>query len=228
MKKMYIVNLDKSRIIILAGLVLAIFGFSFLLGSRFSGAHPNPENAFFNNHNPDSGQNGLLSAPGEDDSQLEALVEEASPQESQVTALPAEDKKLFQENTIKIVEDPFLSSAKPSVERKESFNSDSSSKKNQKAPSKSTSVSSSSAKPVTKTTSNQKSYSVQLGAYVHEKDAISFRKKLLKEGLKEARVDRGIRFYYVRAGRFHNKSDVEQLYKKIHDTMKLEAIVVLR
>ncbi len=70
-------------------------------------------------------------------------------------------------------------------------------------------------------------YTVQLGAFVHEKDAKRLLKDIMKKRL-NARIDKGIRYYFVRAGKSKNKQKMELLSQKIRNKFTKQEALVLR
>lgn len=191
MKKLYVINLDNTRIMILI-LLLTALGAALFAGGLYSGKSQGltfgggnyPHNSYQKSASP-AGQSNSTPQKGQNDLEL-----------------PGEDIKLFSETVesgkVTFHSDPFLN------------------KDSKKSASTAT---------MSRTAPMGKYYSIQAAAYVHEKDAIRFSKELKAKGF-EARVDRGIRFYFVRIGRAQNKQELELTNKKIQDTMKLESILV--
>ncbi len=218
MKRVYIINLDKSRIALISAVLL--FGAAALFWSgryleriQVAGdlpyGYPGADRSVTHNSNEFTG--GVENRPYANTSAMQNGREAGAQKRAGVTSgqpnreLPGEDLELFREKNhsgnITFHADPFLN------DEKNHYKSD----KGQNAGS----------------SLNGVYYSIQAGAYVHEKDAIRFQRELKKKGY-DARVDRGIRFYYVRIGRSQNKEALEAMNKKIQDTMKLESILVQR
>lgn len=72
--------------------------------------------------------------------------------------------------------------------------------------------------------SSQKMYSLQIGAFVHEKDAKILQKKLSKKSI-STRIDRGIRFWFVRAMKVPHQKELKDLENKL-TKMNFQPIIV--
>jgi len=203
MKKVYVINLDKKRILILVGAILSVVGTAFYAGSMQKNSGYTAYEDFNSIMESGKSNNNLVSNSGEL-TPLEPIPE----LEIQSSNIPSNKPVLRTE------EDPFLNAPARRVTQQTTI----STSQNDTA----------SLKPIKEiTNSTGKYYTIQLGAYKRETDAIRYVNELGKKGI-QARVDRGVMFYFVRAGKFKDKSDLEPLYKKIHDSLKLEAIVVYR
>lgn len=77
---------------------------------------------------------------------------------------------------------------------------------------------------VTKTSGH---YTVQVGAYSHEKDAIRVMKKLQNKGIR-AQVDRGVLYYFVRAGKANRENSLVSLNQQIDKFLNVQSKIILR
>lgn len=59
-----------------------------------------------------------------------------------------------------------------------------------------------------------KYYTLQIAAFIHEKDAVRLKKKLKKESI-QSRVDRGIRYWFVRSMKTENKSELQDVKNRL-------------
>ena len=69
------------------------------------------------------------------------------------------------------------------------------------------------------------SYTIQLGAYARENDAIKLVKELNAKKIK-ARVDKGVRFYFVRAGDAPSKESLSNMINEIKTKSNLNGIII--
>lgn len=204
MKKIYVLNLDKRRIYIVAGSLLILLGTTFVLGMR---------------HSSYSSQVALSDSKESSEmySLEEVVARSAAEHDSNLTRsdnmktnhpldnLPLDNNTvghqkpilppLSTESSLSVQEDPMIS--RPPKHKRTKTR-----------------------KPATKTVqrssniSSSAKYTIQVGAFVHEKDAIRLKNKLQKADI-EARVERGIRFWFVRSGRSSDKSSLEAARQKI-------------
>lgn len=70
-------------------------------------------------------------------------------------------------------------------------------------------------------------YTVQVGAYSHEKDAIRVMKKLQSKGIR-AQVDRGVLYYFVRAGKANRENSLVSLNQKIDKLLNVQSKIIHR
>ncbi|MES0488876.1 MAG: SPOR domain-containing protein [Leptospirales bacterium] len=210
MKKVYVVNLDKKRILILMGAILSVVGAAFYAGSmqKSSGYTAYEDfNSIMGSQNSanDTGSNYVELTPLEPIGELNVAIPNSKPDK------PA----------LRTQEDPFLDAPPRPVTRQNSTQSTQTTQIDKPATSNTPRTVNESSK------STNKYYTIQLGAYKRETDAKRYAEELSKQGV-QARVERGIRFWLVYAGKTKDKTVLEPLYKKIHDSLKLEAIVVYR
>jgi cell division septation protein DedD len=206
-KKVYVINLDRTRITILSGILIASLGGTFLTGLKFRWP---VENSTINQS-------------------TQLLPDEAIPKElpvklseEKILSLPEEDNQIFANNSDRI-DDPFLNDPPQRFQfqlkkrdKKEVENTD---VKNSVKPL---------AKSVSKSSNTEKEgifYTVQVGAFAHEKDANELVKDLKKKGV-DARVDKGTLYYFVRTGKASRKEALEPVYQKLTKKIKLNAIII--
>lgn len=203
-KKVYVVNLDNKRIVVLAGLFFLLFSLAFVAGLKWN---------MIDEHNAvNVSQSPLDSSmlPQDRDLSSTQIVKD-----SNALMLPEEDTKIFERKEKKVKEDPFLVEPPVHSIAKEA-KIPNSSKKYSSVPNEKESIA---------TDSNEKYYTIQIAAFHHEKDAISYKGILKKQGI-DSRVDKGKSYYYVRAGKSSDKKSLQPLVKKINSAMKTQAIVV--
>jgi len=222
MKKLYIVNLNKTRIFILTGIFLILMGIVFAAGARYNHFNSQENHADISIGDTTSANLSQSGGSGKDELTMENSVTHLDP------ALPEEDKKLFGENKVIIENDPFIvdlhnnlsSNNENPIEEKKSKNLNDphiSESKISKPVKKSKKIS-------TENIAVEKYYTLQLGAYKHEKDAQKFKKRLEALGI-ESRVDQGILYYFVRSGKSKTEKGLDSHIQKIKEN-KLEALVV--
>jgi len=194
-KKVYVVNLDSTRILILTGVLFSMVGTAFLFGLRFQ------------DFTLANGSFALEPTHDISDRSADSKFEN----EQNLSNLPPEDRELFQNPHGEVIytEDPFMEGP----DHKTSSN-----------------ISRTTPRVVTEkrsTTSGDgpRYYTIQLAAFKHERDALSYKKELKEKGL-ETRIDRGILYYFVRIGKEQKEEKLDPMLRKIRDTLKLEAIVV--
>jgi len=222
MKKLYIVNLNKTRIFILTGIFLIIMGIFFAAGARYNHFNSQKNHVEIPIGDTTSANLSQSGGIGKDELIMENPVTHLDP------VLPEEDQKLFGENKVIIENDPFIldlhnnlsSSTDDSIEEKKSKNLNASHLPENKIskPSKKSN------KFLTENRSIEKYYTLQLGAYKHEKDAQKFKKRLEALGI-ESRVDQGILYYFVRSGKSKTEKGLDPQIQKIKEN-KLEALIV--
>ena len=69
-------------------------------------------------------------------------------------------------------------------------------------------------------------FSIQVAAFSREKDASSLVKRMKAEGFHDVRVDRGIRYYYVRSGRSRNKNMLSGKNERIKKLLNVKTLIV--
>lgn len=114
----------------------------------------------------------------------EAILKEKIPTE-QGFLLPPEKPDLKENNLDIYTEDPFI---KPPPSRKKKMDFSVSEK--------------------------EPFYTIQVGAFMHEKDALQLKELLKKKGI-EARVDRGSRYWFVRVGKSNHRDKLQNLAQKL-------------
>ena len=71
-----------------------------------------------------------------------------------------------------------------------------------------------------------KYFSIQVAAFIHEKQAISLLQKMKQEGFDDVRIKRGVRYYHVRTGYSKNKDSLYHQNEKIQKSFKLKTLIV--
>lgn len=207
-KKIYVVNLDNKRIILLMGSFILLISLSFLIGLKSD---------FKNKHIIIPASESMGESLNSDTNQV--LASANASKENNVLVLPEEDTRIFEKHESQTRDDSFLGDPpERSVIKKMAL-----------PPQKNTVVKERVKKENSETTLEklEKYYTIQIGAYVHEKDAISYQARLKKKDI-ESRIDHGKMYYFVRAGKSADKESLQPLLKKINNTLKLQAIVVQR
>lgn len=69
-------------------------------------------------------------------------------------------------------------------------------------------------------------YTVQVGAYNHEKDAKRVANELKSKGVHQARVDRGVLYYFVRAGKATRENSLVSLHQKIDKLLNVKSKII--
>jgi cell division septation protein DedD len=221
-KKVYVINLDHKRMILMSGLFLLLFGISFFAGLKWNAAETaNVVNTTASlNGSVDTGENRVLTS--------------GVAGKENILALPEEDTRIFNQKGKHEKEDPFLadppdhSVAKTQVNTNTKPNGKTSTKSNDKtARHNAVKKQPDEAMEYGDESENThgKFYTVQVAAFLHEKDAVSYQAVLKKKNI-ESRVDTGKKYYYVRSGKSTDKETLQPLLKKINTAMKLQAIVV--
>ena len=205
-KKIYMINLDKTRLILLGGLFVLFCSISFITGFKWSASRSVVSIPSY----------PVMPSTEEDQEHILKTTEVG--RDNQTLILPEEDNRIFNRRDNDKNGDPFLS--EPSEIPFTKHQTASSAKKSLHINQKQTTME-------TIPADEGKAYTIQVAAFVHEKDAIAY-KNLLKKKEIDARVDQGKTHYYVRAGRSLDKKSLQPLLRKINRTMKLEAIVVQR
>jgi len=207
-KKVYVINLDNRRVILLSGLFFLLFGMSFLAGLKWNtGEVHNIVNTVESPVAPsDLDQTEILSSktPGK----------ETNVAENNVLALPEEDTRMFDRQGKVENDDPFLSEP-PGQSTVKKTGAQTRDKKTAGVV----------AEKKTASAVSEKYYTIQIAAFAHEKDAIAYQGLLKKKDI-NARVDHGKTHYFVRTGKASDKVSLQPMLKKINTTLKLQAIVV--
>ena len=188
MRKIYVLNLDSRRLLVVAGILLVLFSVSIYLGMKIgAGNARSQETAHFSNipadipivdHTPRQlAENGFLQPPNETTSQV-AL--EAAPRDPVVQEAERSPTSLL------LQEDPFIQ-APP--KRKTAA----------KRTATETTVKTTE-KKTTKTAVPETFYTIQVAAFIKEQDARNLNSRLLSRGY-ASRVDRGNKFWFVRVGK---------------------------
>ena len=232
-RNIYVVNLDRRRMAILGGCLLMICALFFYLGGRWNRTHTDSEEI-------SSGQEPIPSASlaaaeeinpaqnpalGKSDPAPARETGNAKnrPQQKSTDILPplstlAEKRDAAQINDteVPLAKDPMM--ARPDSSQVQGPPRKAKTGKtvqNHNHKRKSGEISH----------SNQAYFTVQVAAFGREKDARLLLKKLTGAGLK-ARIDKGRKFYFVRAGKSSRRDELEGLAKTIAKKVSVKPIVV--
>lgn len=209
-KKVYVINLDNKRVILLTGLFFFLFSISFLAGFKWD------ENNVQNLKNVQNVENTAISMNGVKDIEENHLLASGNAgQEKNILVLPEEDNRIFSQKKKITTDDPFIIEPPAhSTDKKEPVQS--SAKKTSEEVSK---------KEMIASKTLEKYYTIQIAAFTHEKDAISYQDQIKKKNI-DSRIDKSSKYYYVRSGKSKDKAQLQSLLKKINNVLNLQAIVV--
>lgn len=233
-KKIYVVNLDKNRLIIITGVFMFLFGLSFLGGLKW---------ASFKNAGIFNTDTQRVNTPSSEETYENTAVREPEPvalashQTYHTPSLPKEDVKLFEKAKLSDDDDPFLTEPPgntksqyftlKTVKREQTSRHDP--KHDSKHDPKKKKVAIKHSHDGKRKNTNAKSwkpyYTIQIGAFRHEKDALALKNKLIDKGV-SARVDGGKSYFFVRYGKSSDRERMVSLLKKIEPKLGLKAIVV--
>lgn len=196
MKRIYVLNLDSRRIIMLAGGLFILLGFFLFIGVQI-GSNDEVIHAS-EGGSEQSTESETVSANTAGRSVIDLNESESAlPVKEADDMLPALDRKLGLdggEKSIPVQSDPMSSGSQQ------------------------------------KETASEQSkggfYTIQIAALKSEKDAIKEKERFEKRGL-NARVERGVRFWLVRAGKAQTRSGIEAALQKVKK-IKNDAFVVYR
>ncbi|MDH4200925.1 MAG: SPOR domain-containing protein [Spirochaetia bacterium] len=217
-KKVYVVNLNKSRVVILTGTFIFLMSLTFLAGVKWVKTEP------VENTNPLQLPRELSRGDHMEDPPEIPATPLNSPKS--IADLPEEDNRMFEKNS-RDKEDPFLNAPqeKNVFEKSKGIKSVSSKEQKSRVEKKNVNREDKIEKEEVSSQKSEKYFSVQIGAFVHEKDANSLKARLIEKKM-DARVEKGSQYYYVRAGKAKNKKNLDTMIKKIHDRLNIQAIVV--
>ena len=71
-----------------------------------------------------------------------------------------------------------------------------------------------------------KYFSIQIAAFKKKKQAIVLLKKMKADGFSDIRIDRGIRYYYVRMGNARNKEILALENQRVKQALGLDTIII--
>lgn len=203
-KKVYILNLDKTRISIVSGIFLIALSFAFLLGLKFQKSPVVVPSAEISNSSPDM-----------------AMAPKNTTGDIPLRTLPDEDTKIFNDTKS---EDPFL--IEPPEKTSLAKSTHALEKPEIKKDSKTLKTIKKQDKPEIHDRIEAKAYyTIQVGAYSHEKDAKAIAEKIRKKGI-DARVEKGKMYYFVRVGKSEKKDALEPVYQKLMDNLQIKAFIV--
>ena len=219
MKEIYVINLSKKRISLLLGVFLVMLGSTLWLGLKIGRsdlkevAHPNdllaiPEGEKRDAHEPMDSVLSLLDSSPESVAPKPTSVRQNKnlvPKSGKVPPLSESAIARREMEAIPIKNyDPLrrtLRRTKRATQKKAARNS---------------------------SKSQAGHFSIQVAAFSKEKDASSLVRRMKADGFHDVRVDRGIRYYYVRTGRSRNKKMLAAKNERIKKLLNVKTLIVKR
>lgn len=222
-REVYILQLDRARIVTLSGIFFFLLSGIFLLGYKLAEPKTSNEMNRFENQSLekeaetslklDSAETGLklnqevLPIEEEIISQKQkakepVLMREPSDEEGDLKESKSSGLRIVRER-VETKEDPFLRS--PSSTVKKEARKLATRKEN-------------ATRPIV-------GYTVQVAAFKHEKDALRLKSDLKKKGI-SARVEKGIRYYFVRTGKASSRKGLSSLARKVKSKTGIQTMVV--
>ena len=200
MKELYVINLNMKRVLLLSGIFFILLGTILWLGLSIGNTR---SNSFAYQDNFAS----IAKEMGISDKELKGLnLSEASPHLESLP-LQMESKKVAPiQNLIKPQKDTAFDLSirdhdpLSSVKQKEI-----------KQPSNKT---------------KDKVFSIQVAAFKKEKHAIVLLKQMQAAGFSNARIDRGIRYYYVRMGHSFNKQNLASKNAQVKKLFNIKTLII--
>lgn len=205
-KEVYVVNLDHRRIFLLSGSFLLLLGVAFWLGSSL-----NTSNRYQAIQEQET-QTFSLDTIEDSEALRRRAQEELTRLENPPSVQGQQTENVFNAS-IPVREDPVVS------DNVSSRSTSSHSYTNKKQ----TRISVSSSHSQT-----DGFYTVQVAAYKHEKDARRVARDLQTKGIAKVRVDRGILYYYVRAGKAVRENSLVSLNQKIEKILDVKSKIIFK
>ena len=207
MKTVYVLNLTSKRIAILMGFMLILFGVSFYFGGYFQADKKSIELiSFLKNKNYDQPKEEIETFTIEDESFAEPNANDSDfylkPADIEIQKIDLEPENL------EILKPPQNSEITPRTKIISPVV--------EKRP-----------EPVVKKTGFSEYFSLQLGAFSKESEAKIYQKELKLKGI-ASRIDKGNNYYFIRTGKAPEKDELQYLYKKIKDQLKIDVLYIKR
>ncbi|MDH5720578.1 MAG: SPOR domain-containing protein [Spirochaetia bacterium] len=214
MKTVYVLNLTSKRIAVLTGMMLIFMGTSFFFGGYFDADKKSLQFLSFL-------KNKSYERPIEEIETFtieETETKELNASENEFYMRPAEiepkgtlitkessDNEILKPYSAPTKEDTTISKTENSSLAQVSFIS--------QAPNKKTDL--------------REHFSLQLGAFSKESEAVVFQKELKQKGV-ATRIDKGSKYYFIRTGKTASKNELNYLYNKIKNELKINVMFIKR